>query len=284
MIRFTDISLAYGSGPPVLRDFSLDLPGGGITGLLGPNGTGKTTLLKLICGLRFPDQGSVTTLGHTPRQRPVELLERLYFLPAENPLPDWTAEKLADYYGPFYPTFSTELYRELLEEFSAAGRGKMSRLSFGQKRRAQICFTLATRVPLLLLDEPTIGLDVQGQEQFRRSLIRATDEEQTVLIATHQLGQIAPVLDHLVVMRDTTDVARLDLAELETRYIFRLETSRPPVAHGLYQRRVPGGWLTVRPADRPGPAANAPGDLETLYLALSDADFAAALTNPAAHV
>lgn len=266
MINTDNLHHAYG-GQPVLRGIDLRVDAAGIIGLCAPNGEGKTTLMKLLAGLQFPTEGRVSVLGHTPSERPLDLLQRLYFLPSEPFFPAWSPRKIAAYYGAFYPNFNNELFLTTLTEFRVDPDKKLDKVSFGQKRRAQLSFALATRTQLLLLDEPTIGLDIQGKDQFRRSLISGTEAGQTILIATHLLAEIEPVLDQVLILKDGRIDAHLPLSVAQDFYSFNL--SPRPLAYGDkgYARRVPGGFLTVH-AD--GRASTAAFDLETLYLALTD--------------
>ncbi|MEM6773152.1 MAG: ATP-binding cassette domain-containing protein, partial [Bacteroidota bacterium] len=179
----------------------------------------------------------------------------------------WTPIKIAAHYGPLYPNFNHELYLGILEEFRVDPNRRLHKVSFGQKRRAQLAFALATRTQVLLLDEPTIGLDIQGKDQFRRSLIAGTEAGQTIIIATHLLSEIEPVLDHVVLLKGGKIDAHLALASAQRFYSFNLSTKPLPYGDRGYARRVPGGWLTVHADGRPSTAAF---DLETLYLALTE--------------
>lgn len=266
IINTDNLHHAYGR-LPVLQGVSFRLTEPGITGLCAPNGEGKTTLLKLLCGLQHPDAGRLTVLGHDPARRPLDLLQRLYFLPSEPFLPPWSPRKIAAYYGPFYPNFNNELFLRTLADFRIDPDKKLDQVSFGQKRRAQLSFALATRTQILLLDEPTIGLDIQGKDQFRRSLIAGTEAGQTIIIATHLLAEIEPVLDRVLVLKDGRIDAHLKMADAQQFYSFNLSTQPLPYGDRGYARRVPGGFLTVHADGRPGDAAF---DLETLYLALTD--------------
>lgn len=266
ILQATNLHHRYGK-QEVLRGVNFRIPQAGITGLCAPNGEGKTTLLKLIAGLQFPNQGSIETLGHSPAKRPLDLLQRLYFLPSEPFFPKWSPRKIAAYYGPFYPNFNHELFTETLEAFRIDPDKQLDQVSFGQKRRAQLAFALATRTQLLLLDEPTTGLDIQGKDQFRRTLIAGTEAGQTIIIATHLLSEIEPVLDHMLVLNEGRIDAHLALDVAQRFYSFNLSTQPLPYGDKGYARRVPGGWLTVHADGRPGAAAF---DLETLYLALTD--------------
>lgn len=251
----------------VLRGIDLKIDRPGISGLCAPNGEGKTTLMKLIAGLQFPTTGTLNVLGQNPSDRPLDLLQRLYFLPSEPYTPKWTPAKIKQYYAGFYPNFDDELYQENLDAFRVDSHKTLDKVSFGQKRRAQLSFALATRAQILLLDEPTIGLDIQGKDQFRRSLIAGTEAGQTIIIATHLLMEIENVLDHLLLLQGGKIRGHVSIERAAKFYSFNLSPVKPPYGDKGYARRVPGGWITVHTDGRP---SNTGLEMETLYLALTD--------------
>lgn len=267
IITTTQLRHRYEREKEILSGVNLTISEAGITGLCAPNGEGKTTLLKIIAGLQFPSAGEVTVLGQNPAKRPLDLLQRLYFLGSEPYFPKWSPQKIADHYGVLYPNFNQELFGEILEDFRVDPAKRLDKVSFGQKRRAQLAFALATRTQILLLDEPTTGLDIQGKDQFRRSLIAGTEAGQTIIIATHLLSEIEPVLDHVLLLKNGQIESHLPLAAAHQYYSFNLTTTTPAYGDKGYARRVPGGWLTVHADGRPSTAAF---DLETLYLALTE--------------
>ena len=270
IINAQDLTHRYGK-QEVLSGVNLTIDQPGITGLCAPNGEGKTTLMKLFAGLQFPTGGTLTVLDQKPSNRPLDLLQRIYFLPSEPHAPKWTPEKILRHYAPFYPNFDHQLYRENLEAFRVDANKTLDKVSFGQKRRAQLSFALATRSQILLLDEPTIGLDIQGKDQFRRSLIAGTEAGQTIIIATHLLMEIEAVLDHMLLLKDGRIRGHLSLALANQFYSFNSSPVKPPYGDKGYARRVPGGWLTVHTDGR---SSNATLDTETLYLALTDGGLA----------
>ncbi|MEL6276746.1 MAG: ABC transporter ATP-binding protein, partial [Bacteroidota bacterium] len=267
IIQINNLQLAYGRGAPVLENLNLTLEPGGICALAAPNGEGKTSLFKIMVGLRFADKGQVDVMGYNPASRPVELLRQAYFLPAEPSLPAWSPKRIGKYYGPFYPNFSRELYYQCLMDFKVDPDRPLNKLSFGQQRRVQLAFALAVKTPLLLLDEPTLGLDIAGKDQFRRSLIQATEDGQTVIIATHLLNEVEPVLDQLMILHQRQIWSHLDLAKANEVYSYHLSSRPPENGTNSFGRRVPGGWLIVK-AD--GGQSSAQPDIETLYLALTE--------------
>jgi ABC-2 type transport system ATP-binding protein len=269
IINISNLSAAYPGNDRVLDQLDLQLDPGRISALAAPNGEGKTTLFKCLTGLRFPTKGKIEVFGLQPKNRSPDLLNKLYFLPAEPSLPDWSPLKIGQRYGPFYPNFNQEIYGQCLQDFRVDPAKAIGKLSFGQQRRVQLAFALAVRTPLLLLDEPTLGLDIAGKDQFRRSLIQCTEEGQTVIIATHQLGEVASVLDDLIILKDKKIHSQFDIGQAYESLSFNLSSRAPQPLDGTYGRRVPGGWLTVDPN---GSRGNAQPDLETLYLAITEGE------------
>lgn len=267
MIHIKDLRLSYTDTEPVLENLQLHLEKGGIYALAAPNGEGKTSLLKSLAGLRFPDAGQLSVLGFEPAKREVGFLQQLYFLPSEPSLPAWSPAKIGHIYGAFYPNFSKIQYEKLLDDFKITPNKSMKNLSFGQQRRVQLAFALAVKTPILLLDEPTLGLDIAGKDQFRRSLIQATEEGQLVIIATHLLMEIEPVLEELLILHQRQIWSQISLSRAAAVFSYHL-SSRPPVPDtNSYGRRVPGGWLIIK-AD--GSPSTARPDIETLYLGLTE--------------
>ena len=266
IIQLDNVHHSYES-QPVLTGVDLSVGKPGISGLCAPNGEGKTTLLKLLAGLQFPTIGTVRVLGHDPRKRPLDLQQRVYFLPSEPFTPKWTPARIVDLYAGFYPNFDYHLYQENLEAFQVDNHKRLDRVSFGQKRRAQLSFALATRTQVMLFDEPTIGLDIKGKDQFRRSLIAGTEAGQTIVIATHLLSELENVLDHLILLNGGKIHGNLSVDVAARYYSFNLTPVKPPYGDKGYTRRVPGGYLTVHTDGRP---SNTGLDFETLYLALTD--------------
>lgn len=201
MITIKDLEFSYSKQSKLLSNLSLQLEAGRIHGLLGKNGEGKSTLLKLISGLVFPKQGSVEVMGFTPQLRKPEMLQEIFFLPEELPHITLSIENYEKIYAPFYPNFSTEKFGEYLKEFDVDNKKAMlNKLSHGQKKKVMIAFGLATNTKLLLMDEPTNGLDIPSKGQFRRMVAAGIDENRCLIISTHQVHDLDSLIDNIIVM------------------------------------------------------------------------------------
>lgn len=189
--------LAFGYKGPLFERFNAQISAPGVYGLFGRNGTGKSTLLKLLSGLLTPSSGEISVRGFTPRQRAAEFLSQIYLLPEEFHLPDLKPEALKRNQGVFYPNFDAQLFQDYLTELQVPPDQRFSQMSLGQKKKATIAFALATLTPVLLMDEPTNGLDIVSRAQFKRLMQRPEQAKRTVLISTHQARDLESIIKHI---------------------------------------------------------------------------------------
>ena len=169
MIEVSNISFKYaGQKDLVFDDFSLTLKQDNIYGLLGKNGTGKSTLLYLISGLLRPKKGSVRFDGVETRLRRPETLSEIFIVPEEFDLPAMSLDAYVKINEPFYPRFSREVLEACLKDFELSTDLKLNALSMGQKKKVFMSFALAAGTKVLLMDEPTNGLDIPSKSQFRK--------------------------------------------------------------------------------------------------------------------
>ena len=178
MIEVNNISFKYaGQKGLVFDDFSLALEQNNIYGLLGKNGTGKSTLLYLISGLLRPKKGSVAFDGVETRLRRPETLSEIFIVPEEFDLPSMSLEQYVKINEPFYPRFSREVLENCLKDFELTTDLKLNALSMGQKKKVFMSFALAANTRLLLMDEPTNGLDIPSKSQFRKVVAQYMTED-----------------------------------------------------------------------------------------------------------
>ena len=182
MVRICNLHFGYSRRVLQLENLSLDLARGRIYGLLGKNGAGKSTLLKNIVGLAFPLAGTCEVDGQAAARRQPATLQDLFFLPEDVQVPAVTATQLAASTGVFYPRFDEAAFHGYLRELDVPSLTKLTALSYGQQKKALIAFALATNTGLLVLDEPTNGLDIPSKAQFRKLVAGALGEERCVII------------------------------------------------------------------------------------------------------
>ena len=182
MITVKQLSFGYTRRRNIFDSLSLELPKGSIVGLLGRNGEGKTTLLKLLYGQLLRRQGELKVLDSDPKHRAVSFLQQVYLLPEEFRVPPISIRSFFDISAPFYPNYDEAVAKELIDIFGLQWDMNLKKISQGQKKKALIAFALSLRVPLLLLDEPTNGLDIpsKGVPPYRSPLHhgRADDHHQ----------------------------------------------------------------------------------------------------------
>ena len=200
MIDISNVTFEYCKGKPVLKDFSLSFPQGGVYGLLGKNGTGKSTLLYLISGLLRPRHGEVRVDGMLSANRQPQMLREIFLVPEEYDLPSVSLKSYTRALKSFYPRFSDELLRKCIEVFDLEMDMQLGTLSMGQKKKVYMCVALATGTRVLLMDEPTNGLDILSKSQFRKAVVQGMDEDKTVLVSTHQVHDVERLLDHVTII------------------------------------------------------------------------------------
>lgn len=200
MIKVQDITFGYRKGQKVWEDFSIDFEDGGIYGLLGKNGVGKSTLLYLISGLLHPSRGTVDVDGHAPRNRETAFLQDMFIVPEEFALPNVSLHQYVRAIRPFYPNFSEETLRMVLGEFGMDTEQHLGQLSMGQKKKVYVAVALAANTRYLLMDEPTNGLDILSKKQFRKAVIAGMNPQKTLIISTHNVHDVENLLDHVTIV------------------------------------------------------------------------------------
>ncbi|HEX8658448.1 MAG TPA: ABC transporter ATP-binding protein [Hymenobacter sp.] len=264
MVRIRNLDFGYSRRVPLFQNLNLSLDRGHIYGLLGKNGAGKTTLLKNIVGLAFPWAGTCLIDEQPAAARRPAVLEDLFFLPEEVVVPALTAEQFVAHTAGFYPRFNAGQFYEYLQELEVLRGVKLNEFSHGQQKKFMIAFALATNTGLLVLDEPTNGLDIPSKAQFRRIVASALSEERCVIISTHQVRDLDALIDTVVVVHERRIVLNASLDDLADRLRFGVARPDEPAAP-LYAedsvRGLQGIW--PNPAGRPGRV-----DLELLFNAL----------------
>ena len=193
ILECTDLCKSYKKGYPILKDFNYSLSGGKIVGLLGPNGCGKSTLMKLVCGILVPDSGSIKICGEERSEASNALIS---YLPERTYFNRWMkVDELITYFSEFYSDFDAELARKMLADLDINTSAKLKTLSKGTKEKVQLVMVMARRAKLYLLDEPIAGVDPAAREYILSTIIGNYNPEATVVITTHLIHDIEPVLD-----------------------------------------------------------------------------------------
>lgn len=200
MITIQNLNFSYSKSRPLFLQMDLNLKQGHIYGLLGKNGAGKSTLLKNIAGLVYPVSGLVEVLGHNPARREPSLLREISFIPEEFYLPAVKSEQFLKVNAGFYPNFDREYFSRLIKEFEIPVEQKLAEMSYGQKKKYIISFGLASNTKIIIMDEPTNGLDIPSKVQFRKIMASAITDDRCVIISTHQVRDLDNLIDGVILL------------------------------------------------------------------------------------
>ena len=242
MITTKALSFGYSAKKRVLNDISLELGEGHIHGLLGCNGIGKTTLLKLACGIMRPDEGEVLVDGVNPMTRRPENFSELMIIPEEFDLPNISLERYAKVTSCFYPRFDMGQMRGYCEVLNVNSMERLHSMSMGQRKKAYLAFALACNVRMLLMDEPTNGLDIPSKSVFRRLLAGYVDDNRMVVISTHQVVDVESLLDNIVILDAKGVALNATTAEICQRLKFGKAEEGDKV---IYSERTISGDMAV---------------------------------------
>ena len=235
MIQVQDISFKYkGQKHLVFDGFSLQLEENRIYGLLGKNGTGKSTLLYLLSGLLRPTQGSVCCDSVAASKRTPEMLRDIFLVTEEFEMPAICLSEYVRLYKPFYPNFSDEILQGCLADFELPADVRLGELSMGQRKKAYIAFAMATNTKYLLMDEPTNGLDIPSKSQFRKVIAQHMTEDRTVVISTHQVHDVEQMLDHILILDQRSVLLNASMQDIQEQYTFEYRTPQQMDSTVLY--------------------------------------------------
>lgn len=246
MITLKELSFSYSRKKEVLDRINLEVGSGHICGLLGKNGEGKTTLLNLLSGQIFPDQGSCLVLEEIPSERNARFLQQIFLLPEEISMPEVTAIEYIKMYAPFYPTFRDDICKACVESFEINLSDRLSKMSQGQRKKVAITLALAAHTPLLLMDEPTNGLDIPSKATFRRLVASLIDDNQTIIISTHQVRDLESLIDTVLILDQRQILLNKTLNEIGDKLYFG---PLLPEEKALYSEPTPQGTIGVTARD-----------------------------------
>lgn len=230
---------------PLFNDFNMELKSGNVYGLLGKNGAGKSTLIYLMTGLLTPQKGTITFNGIDVRKRLPEVTGQTFLVPEEFELPEITLHQYIDINTPFYPNFSLDDMKRNLEIFEISDQNvNLKHLSMGQKKKVFMSFALATNTDLVIMDEPTNGLDIPGKSQFRKLIASSMTDNRTIIISTHQVHDIDTILDHVMLINNSEVIIDASIYEIGTKLSFEITND---TAGALYVQPTINGNLVVKP-------------------------------------
>jgi len=248
MLQINHISFGYNKkAGDLFSDFSLNLEAGNVYGLLGKNGAGKSTLIYLMTGLLTPREGESLLDGVNVRHRLPQTMSEIFLLPEEFELPQLTLKRYVSINAPFYPRYSADDMQRYLDIFEMGGMMdvQLHSLSMGQKKKVLMAFALATNTRVLIMDEPTNGLDIPSKSQFRKLVTTGMSDDKLMLISTHQVRDISDILDHVVIIDQSRVLLNAGITDVMGRLAFR------PLREGdqpIFVLQSPYGPLGAVPA------------------------------------
>ncbi len=205
-------------------------------------------MLYTLAGLLFPKSGNIDVHGFTPSLRHPAFLQDIFLVPEEFHLPDVSIRNFIRIYAPFYAKFDEDLFQNYLTLFDVPMH-TLLKMSYGQKKKALISFGMATGASLLLMDEPTNGLDIISKSQFRKALVGAVHDGRTIVISSHQVQDLNQLIDHLIVLDHTRIVLDKDLGDISAKLAFKISNDPEEVTSAYYSEPSLGGHALVLPND-----------------------------------
>lgn len=267
MIKIESLGFAY-KRRTVFDRLTLELRPGHIYGLLGKNGTGKSTLLRTLMGLLFPDQGSIEAFGHNPSKRHPEYLQEAFMVAEEFYLPSVSVPRFMKSNSPFYPAFDEAQFWEYLKEFDVPVSHPLDQMSYGQRKKVLISFALACNTKLLLMDEPTNGLDILSKSQFRKVMASVVTEDKYIIISTHQVRDLESLIDYITILDDGEIRFHYDMGTIQDVLHFGFSFEKTLPQDTLYSESVLSGLAYIKKAAA-GEMNAGKVDLEMLYKAVN---------------
>ena len=242
MLILENVSFKYGRDE-LFKNLMINLEKGNIYGLLWKNGAGKTTLLKIMGGLLFPDSGSCNFNEFNVSKREPGFLENVFFLPEEFFLPPITGKMFVKLRSVFYPNFDDQLLKEYIDDFDLPMDKKLNALSFGQKKKFLLSFGLATGSELIIMDEPTNGLDIPSKTILRRILLKSMNLNKTILISTHQVKDVENLIDSVIILEHGEAVFNKSIVDIGTKLYMGLKKELN--GDEIYSQEVMGGFQVI---------------------------------------
>lgn len=266
MIKVENLTFKY-KKKNVFTDFFLNIEQGRICGLLGKNGAGKSTLLYLMTGLLQPAKGKIFYDNENVSKRYPSTLRNLFIVPEEFNLPNISLKKYIKINSPFYPNFNQEQLVENLKHFEmdTFAEINLGALSMGQKKKVFMSFALATNTSLLIMDEPTNGLDIPGKSQFKKFIASNMTDDRTIIISTHQVQDVENLLEQVIIIDENNVLLNASVQEISTKLYFMNGVRNVDTGQALYISPSIVGYNALLPNDADEESTI---NLETLFNAV----------------
>lgn len=261
MIKLNNLQAGYRAKSPVLKEVNLTLQGDRIYGLLGSNGSGKTTLLNTFAGVLEPLGGKIEALGYAPMERKAKFLEQIAYIQDELELPSMSVEQFVESYAAFRPKFSSEEMNRHLKMMNFSFGTRLDKLSLGNRKKFAIAFALASHPRIVLMDEPTNGLDIESKQALRKILAGQDLSERLIIISSHQVADIEDIISDVIILRENRIVLNSSLGAIgEVLQFGDIQSIEEPLyVNGLKAiGKAEGDYSDV--------------DLESFYLAMQNSE------------
>ncbi len=246
MIETKSLSYRYSKRVEIFNNLNLTFEPGKIYGLLGKNGAGKSTLIKNITGMLFPTEGTCEVFGKTPKKREVSFLKDLFFVPEEYYLPNLTIHELIKIYKDFYPNFDVNQFDTYTKEFKIEKSKRTTELSLGQKKKILIGFALSANTRVLIMDEPTNGLDIPSKILFRNMINDSFKKNRIVIITSHQVRDLDELIHAIIIMNDGKVLLNNDKSHIAKHLLFQLTEDLQNSTDLIYQEKVSNGFASIK--------------------------------------
>lgn len=244
MINIKNLNFGYKKKELLFSNLNLNLEKGKVYGLLGKNGSGKTTLLKQITGLLHPQSGEIKIDGISAKTRSAKLLSKYYMLPEEFDTPSLSVNDFININAAFYKNFDTNIFNQNIEAFNIPAHSKLSKMSFGQKKKVLIAFALAVNTDILFADEPTNGLDIPSKSIFRKLMVNAINNKRIFVISTHQVKDIDGIFDALVVLNNGKIIFNQSIENINQKICFK-QTDTDNLPDILYSEKYLNTYQSI---------------------------------------
>ena len=226
MVELKNVSFGYNPNKNVIEDLSLNLEEGRFYGLLGKNGTGKTTMMKIISGILFAKEGYVNIYGNNPGDRKLETLQEIFMMPADFTFQKMSLEKYVSLYSSFYPKFNKDILDDCLDNFEINKNIKsIDKLSLGEKHKIAVSLAISFGTKLILFDEAANGMDIPTRKMFRKMLMKHIREDQIVVLSTHVVQDIENLLTDIIVLRKGHKTFISSLDDIRSKYSFGIQSN-----------------------------------------------------------
>lgn len=264
MITIENLEFAFKKNEPLFTGLNLELNAGRIYGLFGLNGAGKTTLLNHISGMLFPAKGECRIFGKPARDRLPEIQSNIFIVPEQFDLPTVKPEIYIELHAPFYPNFDLAQAGNLMEQFDLDRDKVLSKQSYGQRKKFLISFALATNTKILLMDEPTNGLDIPSKSQFRKVMASFHLEDRCTVISTHQVRDLESLIDRLTVLHEGGIIFDQSVEAISEKLTFKKVSGEQK--EKIYGEEILGGEQIIK--KRSNSEDDTHIDLELLFSAV----------------